>query len=396
MKFLILSPMHSELLNSFKNKKIALVLSGGVVKASAWHLGVVKALYDIGFNLKKEGETQNLVISTLVGSSAGSLIHMFLACGHHPQDIMDAHQGKKNSFKSIGYRDLLFIKKNPKGPKNEKRYQYFEGLPFGIKELAKPIANISGFFSTAGLAEYLKENVLEKNNFKDYPLDIFIVASYLDLPRKAIFCKKEIISRNPENIYRMDASLSDAVAASMSVPPLYSPYAIENKQNSEWEYFLDGEIRDTLSSHIAEENNCDLIINSWTYTPYEWNSEIGSLVNYGIPVIGLQSICLLIHKKITQDRYNKKKQLDALDAVSHYLKQERLDSHSKKILEILEEKLEFKKNIKHIDICPVAGDHDIFLNNSFSLNPELALMAFNRGYARTFEVFKYAQPEEAL
>jgi predicted acylesterase/phospholipase RssA len=31
-------------LSEFKNKKIALVLSGGVVKAAAWHIGVTLSL----------------------------------------------------------------------------------------------------------------------------------------------------------------------------------------------------------------------------------------------------------------------------------------------------------------------------------------------------------------
>ena len=39
-------------LKDFKNKKIALVLSGGVVKAAAWHIGVTLALEELGFSLK--------------------------------------------------------------------------------------------------------------------------------------------------------------------------------------------------------------------------------------------------------------------------------------------------------------------------------------------------------
>jgi predicted acylesterase/phospholipase RssA len=39
-------------LNELKSKKIALVLSGGVIKAAAWHLGVTLALEELGFSLK--------------------------------------------------------------------------------------------------------------------------------------------------------------------------------------------------------------------------------------------------------------------------------------------------------------------------------------------------------
>ena len=34
-------------ISNFKNKKVGLVLSGGVVKAAAWHMGVALALEDL-------------------------------------------------------------------------------------------------------------------------------------------------------------------------------------------------------------------------------------------------------------------------------------------------------------------------------------------------------------
>jgi predicted acylesterase/phospholipase RssA len=65
-------------LNDLKHKKIALVLSGGVVKAAAWHLGVCLALEELGFYLKNnksssELNQRSLEIGTYVGSSAGAL-----------------------------------------------------------------------------------------------------------------------------------------------------------------------------------------------------------------------------------------------------------------------------------------------------------------------------------
>lgn len=70
-------------LENFKNKKTAFVLSGGVVKAAAWHIGVALALEELGFTFKSNSSVTNgdHEISTYVGSSAGSLVGLFFASG---------------------------------------------------------------------------------------------------------------------------------------------------------------------------------------------------------------------------------------------------------------------------------------------------------------------------
>ena len=73
-------------LSEFKNKKMALVLSGGVVKAAAWHIGVTLALEELGFTLYSNKDTnddegyvqRSLEIGTYVGSSAGAMVSIFL------------------------------------------------------------------------------------------------------------------------------------------------------------------------------------------------------------------------------------------------------------------------------------------------------------------------------
>src|ERR1700730_11825454 len=82
-------------------KKIALVLSGGGVKAAAFHVGVCLALQEKGF--KFIGGTRDhvedsphvndpLAIKTYVGSSAGALISAFLASGHSVEDIIESFE----------------------------------------------------------------------------------------------------------------------------------------------------------------------------------------------------------------------------------------------------------------------------------------------------------------
>ena len=105
-------------LSEFKNKKIALVLSGGVVKAAAWHIGVTLALEELGFTLlnNKNGLdstddfTRSLEISTYVGSSAGAMVSIFLACGYTPQEIINGAFGlTKSDMRKLRYLDMFYL-----------------------------------------------------------------------------------------------------------------------------------------------------------------------------------------------------------------------------------------------------------------------------------------------
>ena len=82
-------------LKSCHNKKTGLVLSGGVVKAAAWHLGVVMAMEDLGYKIKtnslKDSEMDHpLIVDMMVGSSAGSMVAAMLAAGLSARDVMKA------------------------------------------------------------------------------------------------------------------------------------------------------------------------------------------------------------------------------------------------------------------------------------------------------------------
>src|SRR5580693_9085473 len=84
-----------------EKKKIALVLSGGGVKAAAFHVGVCLALQEKGFRFiggtrdrVEESPHINdpLAIKTYVGSSAGALISSFLASGHTIEDVITSFE----------------------------------------------------------------------------------------------------------------------------------------------------------------------------------------------------------------------------------------------------------------------------------------------------------------
>lgn len=383
-------------LDALKHKKTALVLSGGVVKAASWHLGVGIALEELGFVLKNNNSPKNpaLEISTYVGSSAGSLVNLYFASGYGPQDVIEATINKKNaktSLKGITYADMLSLKRPQKLNFDFKFYNPFDGFPLLVKEMTKPLLSFPGLFTTEGLNKYMKEHVIISQNFADYAADMFVVASKLDHSHKVIFGKYNYPSpaHDSASDYYTDIKVTEAISASMSVPPFYAPYPITNVNSNQTYYYIDGEIRETLSTHVGVDNGCETIISSWTHTPYHYQDEIGSLVNYGLPAICTQAIYLMIQKKIVAHRNHNALYKDILETVNQYMTQEKFDKvHVEKISNILERKLNYKKNVRFIDIYPDHKQANIFFANSFSLDPDNAKKVISAGYKKTMDVFK--------
>ncbi len=384
-------------LTSIKHKKTALVLSGGVSKAASWHTGVALALEELGFSYKNNLDSDDinkssLDISTYVGSSAGSIISIYLAEGYSPQDIINASLGIKGSrLKKINYSDMFHLKKKNPTSRNAKLFSPFEDFPYVAKKLLDPFLKFNGFFSTEGLKNYLEKHVIVNNDFRSYKPDLFIVATQLDHSRKVIFNKYNYPNPSHDNtsVYYTDTGVSDAAAASMSVPPFFSPHPIKNVITGEYDYYIDGEIRDTLSTHVAEDNGCEVIISSWTHSPYHYFDEVGSLANYGVSWIILQSIFLLIQKKIVTHRANRATAKDVIDTVHNYLTEQKFSpTHKRELLSILETKLNIKKDVRFIDIYPDHQDYKTFFSSTFSLSTESLTHTMKMGYKKTMEVFQ--------
>lgn len=380
-------------LNNFKNKKVALVMSGGVVKAAAWHLGVALALEELGFTLKNNSsDKSDFEIGTYVGSSAGSLVSLYFAAGLRPMDIIEAHLGAEGSrIRAINYKDMLSLKKPMKNPVRGGFYDPFDEFPAIVKGFLGPFLRFNGLFSTTGLHRYIKDEILISDDFNDYLADLFVVATQLDHSRKCIFSKYKYPSPHHDITasYYTDIPVADSVAASMSVPPFYSPYPIKNPVTDQVDYYIDGEIRETLSTHVAVDNGCEFIISSWTHTPYHYHDEIGSLVNYGLPAISTQAIYLMIQKKIVESRARKAKAVDIINTVNDYMVSNKFSNeHRRKLTSILERKLNHNPNIHFIDIFPKHENYRLFFQNSFSLNPDKMSRLVTLGYKRTMEVFR--------
>lgn len=385
--------MDNHLVRLHGKKKVGLVLSGGGIKAAAFHCGVCLALQEKGFVFA--GGTKDEVarfprdpntISTYVGSSAGSIISTFLASGYSVEAMMDAFQmgagGLKPKFskkgrssaalKPLKYFDLFavnginFLHMIPKFLQRKSVV-----VTGGLEALFKHGFKINGLFTTKGIERYLRRHVLPTNRFNELGVELFIVATQLNHSRKVIFGPyKDTVKTN--DVKRADfSSISDACAASASLPPVFAPYGIRNQKGKEL-YFFDGEIRDTLSTHVAVEQGCDLVISSYSIQPYHFNKEMGSLHNFGIPLIINQALYQVVEQKIQRFFQYNSDMKAVLNAIDGYFKQANLpEEHKTKLTEIITERLNFKPNVDYINIHPDPQDYEMFFVDHFSLNPQI-------------------------
>ncbi len=395
-------------------RKIAFVCSGGATKAGAFHLGVALALQEQGF--KFYGGTAPvsglrpvpgpMEISTYVGSSAGSIISSYLAAGYSLDNIFNSFLGRRPQDSDVA--DLtpkilprLTYQKMFKLKPSLKKYQisqliklrrsFFDIIEGNWESLVQfKWLKATGIFSTSGIEQYMREEVLPSNRFHDYLADLFIVATQLNHSRKVVFGKYSY-QPPPNDLtcqYNNDVGIADACAASTALPVIFSPHAIKNS-NNQLTHYIDGEIRDTLSTHVAVDGGADLIIASHTHQPYHVIRELDSLMNHGLAAIAIQSIYLLIEQKINNHIYNKQANRNAIDAVSEYCKNQGIsEQHRLRICHILEAQLHHRMDVDTIYIHPKATDKQLFFGEHFTLSPKKMTETVRSGFRAAIETLR--------
>lgn len=375
-------------------KKIGLVLSGGGIKAAAFHIGVCLALKEKGFRFY--GGSKNLIsaehpgsqthkpmtIQLYVGSSAGSFVSTILAAGYPVESLITAFQiglGVSPEYSNSNYRLLKpltygrLFNMNKKGlmsilPTSWLQKSLVSG---GFESLIKNGFKLNGLFSTAGIENYLRKYVLIENDFSSLASELYIVSTQLNNSRKAIFGNFKENLKTPSTKYINYATISEAVACSTALPPIFSPYNLPNQDGQE-RYFYDGEIRETLSAHIAADMGCDLVISSFSMQPYHYTPEIGSLHNYGIPVILNQALYQVLEQKTHKHIEWQNTLKHIYKTIDGYFKQNQLpEEHREKILDIYKTRFKFNPNVEYINITPRPQNYEMFMVDHFSLNPKI-------------------------
>lgn len=376
----------------FKDKKkIAVVFSGGGMKAAAFHIGVCLALREKGFRFaggtkeqvkKNYPEDDPMTVRVYVGSSAGSFLAAALSAGYSLEALINAfrvgtgtplhpNDYSLDNLKPFNYRDIFSLNSTnllKSIPLSILRKSIISG---GFESMLKDRFKANGFFTTHGFERYTREYALSHNEFRQLGTELYIIATQLNHTRKVIFGNFPETTKTKSLKYVNYAKISEAVAASISLPPLFAPYKIQNHKGKDM-YFFDGEIRDSLSTHVAADNGADLIIGSYSYQPYHYTPEIGSLHNYGIPVILNQALYQVIQQKIDRNIQYKSDIKAIYNSIDGYFKQNNLpEEHRDKVLSIIRNCVNYKPEVDYIYIHPRSQNHEMFFADHFSLNPKI-------------------------
>jgi predicted acylesterase/phospholipase RssA len=273
---------------------------------------------------------------------------------------------------------------------------------FGMESIAREFVRIHAISNTDRIEKYL-EGILEVNDFhqlrRERGLDLYVVATELDRPRKAIFGpKRSPFTTDPwADRYIDSIPISAACAASCSLPIIYRPkkLIIEGEKI----FFIDGEVKKTLSTHVAREHGADLIIISHTLEPYQYQERWGSIDRAGIIGIFVQSVYIMVAQKIRsawQAISLRRKIFDyistpefqrELDAVLSDIKTTDRKRIKRVLTEFLKEKLcdmlELDPNLQYIYL---PSSSEIFWMDHFNIFPHYMRKLVNSGYNRAKQI----------
>lgn len=388
-----------------------LICSGGASKAAAFHVGVCLALRDKGFSFIG-GKAENpapadslpfpqpkynaFEIATYVGSSAGAFIVAMLAAGvsiesvlHSFSDDPALHVDTSGAtLPRITYRDMLQINW-PRPSTMIRSFQKRSAIGKTFESMILGNLRVPGLFSTKGFAEYLKRYVLPTDYFHELKPNLFVIGTQLDHSRKIVFGRYGTEkSFDGYSQYASNTHISDAVAASMSLPPIFVPHLIRHFGGKQ-RYYIDGEIRETLSTHVAKDNDCDLLFCSYTHQPYHYKEEIGSLYQYGVAAIVIQALYQAIEQKVYGAKKAHENKVLVLDTVREFLRNKKFPEEDlAQLIHQLEERLEFKEKLHYIFIHPEPKDREMFFGDHFTLNPKILQNVVTIGYKRAMAVLR--------
>lgn len=389
-----------------KFSKTGLICSGGATKAAAFHIGVALALRDKGFSFiggmadpvpainacpYPQPKYHPHQISTYVGSSAGALIVTMLAAGIPVESIINSFSkdtrftvpGEFREIPRIHYKDILYINW-PKPASLFKSFQKSSVFSRTMESLVLKNLRLPGIFSTKGLADYLRKHILPSDHFHELKPDLFVVGTQLDHSTKMIFGRYGTArASDAYHRYASNVTISDSVAASMSLPPIFAPYLVNHEGGGGERYYIDGEIRETLSTHVGKDNGCDLLICSYTHQPYHYREDTGSLYLYGIPAIIIQSLYQAIEQKIYGAKKAHENKVETLRTVREFFKEKKFPLEDmNELCQRLQERLDFKETLNYLFIHPEPKDREMFFGDHFTLNIHTLQNVVTIGYKR--------------
>jgi NTE family protein len=187
--------------------KTGLVLSGGGARGFA-HLGVIEALNEAG-----------IFPDVISGTSAGAIAGVLYADGYTPREIL-------------------------KITNSNSRFNYI-----------RPTVPSDGLLQISGVVRILRNNLRAKT-FEELKIPLFVTATDLNNGRVDYFSSGELLN---------------VIIASASIPVLFKPVVINNKN------YVDGGVLDNLPIKPIE-NDCSFIIGSFV-NPTGYQENVSNLIN---------------------------------------------------------------------------------------------------------------------
>jgi predicted acylesterase/phospholipase RssA len=371
---------------SSQKVRIAMVAGGGAVKAYAFHLGVLLGLEKDGFFFRsglkwspRPAPSGKKEISIYVGSSAGACVLASIASGHSIERLKQAVQGISKEVPTFGY-STLFVPVAPNPAKYARRLARRLKLG-GVRP--HHFFDFSGILTTAGVEKYFRSYALATNRFSDFAADLYITATQVNTSRKVVFGPVDSISADgydPCRAYYDNVPVSQAVAATVAVPPVFAPYAIENPSSGKRFHYYDGEVREALSPHIARDAGAEFIIASSIWNPYCYDERVGTLSNFGMAVLAEQAINQIIESKVEQERRQTELYDRLLDMIGK--RDARLGIATNDTATFKEEicqTLAYRPS-SALYVEPDRSDSEFFFDGSFSFNRDFIERCVETGY----------------
>lgn len=231
--------------------RIAFLGSGGAAKGIA-HLGVLRAMAELGVSA-----------DVYVGASSGAIAGAFFAQGVSVDEMVD-------------WLRPTWRRENPEAAM---KGRYFFGPPTA-EQLRSPGWLTSGLLSIDRFEGFLRER-LPTNDFRKLEKPVLVTATDVDGRGRVVFGAG----------YEDEVPISQAIAASCSVPLLFRPYRIGDR------YYVDGEVTRTLSIDLAVEAGADVVIISNVYRPHVTRKNERSIAERSAPWMMRQMANIVLSEK---------------------------------------------------------------------------------------------------
>ncbi len=253
---------------------MGLALSGGSVRGAA-HVGVLKCLHE-----------NDIFPSVVSGASAGSIVAGLYASGLTPADLERVALSLKAS-QIVDIHSPLAI---------------FASMARVLAEAVGASTSVlkrapCGIIRGTKLEQFLRQSGMARS-FEDMVLPCVVAATQLDNGRQVIFTdrrtaevlKRRYRLRRSRTVVEMDVEPAAAVAASCSIPGVFTPRWIGGMQ------LVDGGVKDNLPLEPLDMLRCDSIIGvnlGYSGERREGVDNIAEVVSQSVDIMAAQSVGLI-------------------------------------------------------------------------------------------------------